>query len=144
MSRPGQWLVRVRRSGLLSTLGVRLGAVLVVPLLVYAAYATANKALDNHRLNEQAEALRLEIRALRQENLQLQEELELARTDAAVEAIARRELGLVKPGDQAVALIAPPGRSPGAPAPGVPPAPPPTTPIWRQWWDVFFGPAGGT
>ena len=37
---------------------LRLAAVLVVPLLLYALVATGQKALDNYRLNRQADALR--------------------------------------------------------------------------------------
>ena len=119
---------------------LRLAAVLAVPLLLYALVATGQKALDNYHLNQQAEALRGEVRALRDENIQLQQAILQARTDASIEAMAREQLGLVKPGDHAVVLV----HSSASGAPDVasappPPPPPPEVPPWRQWWDVFFG-----
>jgi cell division protein DivIC len=116
---------------------LRLAAVLVVPLLLYALFATGQKALDNYRLNQQADALRVEIRDLRNENIALQQEILEARTDASIETIAREQLGLVRPGDNPLVLVAA-GPTPGSPdEPAPQPTPPP--PPWRQWWDYFFG-----
>ena len=126
-------------------LALRLAAVLAVPLLLYALVATGQKALDNYRLNQQAEALRNEVVALRNENIRLQQEIEAARTDAAIEHIAREQLGLIKPGDKPLVLVG--GSSAGreaaastspAPANAPPPGAPPP-PVWRQWWDQLFG-----
>jgi len=121
-------------------LPLRLVAVLAVPLLLYTLVATGQKAIDNYRLNQQAEALRAEVVRLRSENIQLQQDVVAARTDAAIETIAREELGLVKPGDKAVVLL-PAAGSPGAGAGGGPsaPLPAPEPPPWRQWLDLFFG-----
>ena len=117
-------------------LALRLAAVLVVPLLLYALVATGQKALDNYRLNQDADALRAEVMALRSENIQLQKQIEVARTDAAIEAIAREQLGLIKPGDHPLVLISPAAQPAAAPAPAPNPTP---LPAWRQWWDYFFG-----
>jgi cell division protein FtsB len=118
-------------------LALRLAAVVSVPLLLYALVATGQKAVDNYRLNQEADGLRAEVVALRGENLVLQRKIEDARGDAAIEAIARQQLGLIKPGDHA--LVVADDRSPTiAPTPVAPeraPAPPP----WRQWLDLFFG-----
>jgi cell division protein FtsB len=117
-------------------LALRLAAVLAVPVVLYALVATGQKALDNYHLNQEADALRNEIRALRGENIVLQEELELAHSDTAIEAIARQQLGLIKPGDQPLVVIS------DRPQPrqvALPPAAPPPPPIWRQWLDLFFG-----
>jgi cell division protein FtsB len=118
-------------------MSLKLATVLIVPFMLYALVATGQKALDNYRLNQQADALRIEVRELRTENIALQQELLEARTDASIEAIARQQLGLVRPGDNPLVLI-PAGPPPGAQVgPPAPPAPPP--PAWRQWWDRFFG-----
>jgi cell division protein FtsB len=118
-------------------LALRLAAVLVVPLLLYALVATGQKAVDNYRLNREADALRGEILALRSDNIQIQQQIEQARTDTAIETIAREQLGLIKPGDHPLVLVAlsaqPPATAP-APAPA-----PPAPPAWRQWWDYLFG-----
>ncbi|MDQ6673289.1 MAG: septum formation initiator family protein [Chloroflexota bacterium] len=118
-------------------LALRFAAVLVVPLLLYALVATGQRALDNYRLNQQTEALRAEVVGLRAENIQLQQDIERARTDAAIETIAREQLGLIKPGDHPVVLIS---SSPSEPAASLTPAPAPTPtpPAWRQWWDYVF------
>jgi cell division protein FtsL len=120
-------------------LALRMAAVLVVPLLLYALVATGQKALENYRLNQEAAGLRAEVIQLREQNIQLQQQIEQARTDAAIETIAREQLGLIKPGDHPLVFVGdstqpaatPP---PPAPAPSVPPEP-----VWRQWWDYFFG-----
>jgi cell division protein DivIC len=115
---------------------LRFAAVLVVPFLLYALFATGQKALDNYRLNQQADALRAEIRDLRNENISLQQQILEARTDASIERIARQQLGLIKPGDNPLVLI-PDDTSTGQ-AQTAPKSDPPR-PLWRQWWDYFFG-----
>jgi cell division protein FtsB len=119
-------------------LALRLAAVLVVPLLLYALVATGQKAADNYRLNQEADGLRSEIVALRAQNLQLQHDIEQARTDPAIETIAREQLGLIKPGDHPVVLLAQAGQAAAAPT-SVPTPTPSPRPTWRQWWDYFFG-----
>jgi cell division protein FtsB len=119
-------------------LALRFAAVLVVPLLLYALVATGQKALDNFRLNQEAEALRAEVVGLRAENIELQQDIERARTDTAIETIAREQLGLIKPGDHPVVMIAQSGSQPVSTLPPAQ-APAPAPPVWRQWWDYLFG-----
>jgi cell division protein FtsB len=120
-------------------LALRLAAVLVVPLLLYALVATGQKALDNYRLNQEADALRADVAALRAENVQLQQRIEQARSDTAIETIAREQLGLIKPGDHPLVLV-PMGGPPASTSPPPAPAPaPPPPPPWQQWWDYLFG-----
>jgi cell division protein FtsL len=125
-------------------LALRLAAVLAVPLLLYALIATGQKAAENYQLNQQAEALRAEIARARAQNVELQQQIERARTDAAIEAIAREQLGLIKPGDHPLVLVSQGGSgqsaAPPAPTPNPTPAPAPNpTPTWRQWWEYLFG-----
>jgi cell division protein FtsL len=134
-----------------------LAAVLAVPLLLYALVATGQKAVENYRLNQQADGLRSEIAELRAQNIQLQQDIERARTDSAIERIAREQLGLIRPGDHPL-IVVPDGAESAAPA-AVPrssvvpaavpssgaapavgtPSSAPTKPTWRQWLDYFFG-----
>ena len=119
-------------------LALRVAAVLVVPLLLYTLVATGQKAVENYRLNQESDALRAEIAGLRAENLRVQQQIEQARTDTAIETIAREQLGLIKPGDHPVVLVDD-GRPAAATstvvaAPTVDPRP-----VWRQWYDYFFG-----
>jgi cell division protein FtsL len=119
-------------------IALRLAAVLAVPLLLYALVATGQKALDNYRLNQDADALRSEIVQLRQENIDLQRKIEVARTDSAIESIARQQLGLIKPGDKPLVIAGSTASAPASPQPAAQPQPP-EVPIWRQWWNYFFG-----
>ena len=119
-------------------LALRLAAVLVVPLLLYALVATGQKAVDNYRLNREADGLRAEILGLRSDNIQLQKQIEQARTDTAIETIAREQLGLIKAGDHPLVVISQ-GALPAAPAAQIAQPPPTPTPVWRQWWDYLFG-----
>jgi cell division protein FtsB len=118
-------------------LALKLAAVLVVPVVLYALYVTGLKALDNYRLSQQADVLRVEVRELREENIRLQEALREARSDAAIELSAREQLGLVRPGEKAVLLHPAAGRpvAEAAAAPQLARQAPP----WQQWWGVFFG-----
>ena len=118
-------------------LALRLAAVLVVPLLLYALVATGQKALDNFRLNQDADALRAQVVELKNENIQLQQQIEQARTDTAIETIAREQLDLIVPGDHPVVVVSDPAQP--AADQDTPPVSTPPSPPWRQWWDVFFG-----
>jgi cell division protein DivIC len=115
---------------------LRVAAVVAAPLLLYALLATGQKALDNYRLNQEADALRSEVVALKRDNVELQRQIELARQDVAIEAIAREQLGLIKPGDTSLIVVG--DRAPTAQPQQAAEQPPPP-PTWRQWFDVFFG-----
>ena len=119
-------------------LALRLAAWLAVPLVVYALYATGQKALENYRLNQQADRLESDVRSLRDENLRLQSQIVEARSDVAIETIAREDLGLVKPGDTPLTLLPAGGQKATAEAP--PPPEKSTPPPWQQWRDLVFGP----
>ncbi|MBV9329324.1 MAG: septum formation initiator family protein [Chloroflexi bacterium] len=121
-------------------LALRLAAVLAVPLLLYALVMTGQKAVENYQLNQQADSLRAQIAGLRAQNVQLQQQIEQARTDAAIETIAREQLGLIKPGDHPLVLIS--DGSSGTSTVSTAPVAEPTSapePTWRQWWDYVVG-----
>ena len=86
----------------------------VLPVLGYAGYSVADRWYQGYQLSQEEAGLRADITRLREENLRLQAELKDARSDAAIEAVAREQLGLVKPGDRAIVLVGPP--RPVAPA----------------------------
>jgi cell division protein FtsL len=119
-------------------IALRIAAVLIVPLLLYALVATGQKALENYRLNHEVDGLRAQIVSLRDENIQLQQDIEKARTDTAIETIAREQLGLIKPGDHPLILVddRPLGTTPQTEAQTA--SPPPKPPL-RQWYEYFFG-----
>lgn len=130
-----------------SWIGPGLAIIFVVPLLVYGAYSIGDRWYQNYLLTQQEEAIRTEVMRLREENLRLQRELVIARSDAGIEKMAREHLGLVKPGDTAIQIVGPAGPAASAPgasrsAPAQPPAEPkpaPVRPGWLRFLDGLFG-----
>ncbi|MFN8521984.1 MAG: septum formation initiator family protein [Chloroflexota bacterium] len=83
-------------------------AILVLsPLIAYAAFAVTDRWYRGYELLQQEQALRDEVQALQRENVRLQEQLRYARSDQAIEAAAREQLNLIKPGDKAIVLVGP-------------------------------------
>ena len=76
---------------------------------------------------------------LRSENIQLQQQIEQARTDTAIETIAREQLGLIMPGDHPLVVVSDAAQPAAAPAPAAARTRAATARPWRQWWDYFFG-----
>jgi cell division protein FtsB len=105
--------------------GWLVGAVLAV--LLGTAVFGENGVLHLRRLRAEVEALHRDVQALEAENERLSHAIGELKTDpAAVERIAREELGLVRPGER-VLRFPRSSPSPGAPdAPGS--APPPRSP----------------
>jgi cell division protein FtsB len=128
-----------------SWIGPGLVMVFVVPLLVYGAYSIGDRWYQNYILTRQEESIRAEVMQLREENLRLQKQLNVARSDAGIEQTAREQLGLIKPGDTAFQLVGPQGSAAPAPARPAPapsaPAPQPTPerPGWLRFLDGIFG-----
>jgi hypothetical protein len=111
----------------------RLGAMALIPLVFYTIYAVAEKSVETHRLRNEAATIRAEIEAEKRENLELQRDLVAARSDLQVEDAARRHLGLVRPGDNAVVLMSNvPAPTPTV-RPTVRPEPIEEPPGWLTW-----------
>ncbi len=128
-----------------SWVGPGLLIIFVVPLLAYGAYSIGDRWYQNFILTRQEEAIRAEVLALREENLRLQRELNVARSDAGIEKVAREQLGLIRPGDTALQLVGPQGAqaasAPARPAAAAPPVPVPAPerPGWLRFLDGLFG-----
>lgn len=69
--------------------------------------AVGDRWIEARALARQATRLREEVLAARAENERLQVMITEARSDRAIETIAREELNLIRPGETAVILIAP-------------------------------------
>ena len=82
-------------------------ALIIVPLLIYAAVSIGGRWLQTRSLVADAESLQDEVIQARAENQRLQTAIAQARSDQAIETAAREELGLIKPGDTPVLLLAP-------------------------------------
>ncbi len=86
---------------------LRWALLFVTSLLLANALVGENGLLDQVRHRRDHAALEQEIAHLREENERLREQARRLREDpGAIEAVARRELGLVKPGEHTV-LVAP-------------------------------------
>jgi cell division protein FtsB len=85
-------------------------AVLVAGALFFAGFP-ARALLDQRG---ERSAIERELELLRAQNDQLERRAALLRTDAEIERIAREQYNLVKPGEEAYAIL------PGAGAPAIP------------------------
>jgi len=82
---------------------VRLAILFVAALLLANAVIGDNGLVALWRLRAETASLQGEVDRLRAESLRLREEARRLREDpAAIEDVARRELGLVKPGERVV------------------------------------------
>lgn len=102
-----------------------LGPLLFLALLGAAA-TLASVYRSGDELRRQAAALARERDALRRQNAQLREEIRLLHRPEYIERLAREELGLVRPGEVAVILVAPTPSPAQAPTPAPLPSPGPT------------------
>jgi cell division protein FtsB len=104
--------------------------------VLYLVLLTGQRALDAYRVNQEVEAVRREIDALRSRNAELLMDLSSGRLDEDIERIARQELGMVRPGEQPVTLIWPEGTP--KPQPESSNAQPQVAePNWRTWLRLF-------
>jgi len=106
-----------RRALILATLAV----------VVYMAALIAAKTLETYAIQQEAAQLRADVDRLQEHYTDLEALRDYELTDDFVEQIARRQLNLIKPGETAVVVVAPP-----AIAPDPPPAPASPRPWWRS------------
>lgn len=74
-----------------------------------------------------------DVSDLAQQNRRLEAQAALLRTDGEIERLARQDYGLVRPGEEAFAII-PPEAPPANLRDAVSPAAPPPRPVARPWW----------
>ena len=114
------------------------GPLAVLGVLIALSMVFGSAYWDTYQVRREASRLARERDDLRKQNAQLREEIRLLNTPEYIERIAREQLGLVKPGEVAVILVAP------SPAPGgtdvsgagTRAAPPgaPVAPLPEPWW----------
>ncbi|MGE3856907.1 MAG: septum formation initiator family protein [Dehalococcoidia bacterium] len=98
-------------------------ALLLLGLFVYAGVQTA---AQSYRLREHEREMFMRVQELRQQRAELQGLLAYLKSDEYVEAFARQQFGLVKPGEILVQVDAPV-------------APPPERRPGEKWWEALFG-----
>ncbi len=112
---------------LLSESGRRALVLATLLVVTYMAALIAAKAWETYATQQEAARLRVDIDRLQERYTHLEALRDYELTDDFVEQIARRQLNLIKPGETAVVVIAPP-----AIAPDPPPAPASPRPWWRS------------
>ena len=118
----------------LATIGSRrLRRLFVVALVVVGILFTfGNPARTWFDQHQDIAAARERNAVLAEQSRELQARVDQLNTDAEVEQIARKEHGLVRPGEEAFGIL--PGPSPNDPPP--PPPPPEPRPWWERAWDT--------
>ena len=115
--------------------------VIALPLHVYFGASAIGGALRVYQYQREITAVRADLARLEHRRQELEEQQLYLQSDQYIEKIAREELNLIKPGDQAVVII--PGDRLGAPTRVSSPAPAPegeTKPGLAKWLDRFLGP----
>ena len=102
-------------------------------LVVLFVYAMVQTAAQSYRLRQHEREVALQVQQLRAQRAELQGLLTYLKSDEYIEAFARQQFGLVKPGETLVQVDGPkasvPPRKPG-----------------EKWWEALFGiaPGGGS
>ncbi len=110
-------------------------AVLILALVVvgYFIFSAASDALLSRRLNRDEQQLQREVANLHDQQAQLAAIRDYLKTDEYVEGVARRVLGLVRPGERLVIVS-----SSVEPTPA--PTPAPGEEDTRPWGEKLYGP----
>ena len=122
-------VMRLRSSAYLAILVV-LTTALVAGYLLFRA---GGIGFQSYRLAGQEQQVRREIADLQRQHDELVVLREYLRSDEYIESVARRVLGLVKPGETLAIVSGPQGEEPAVPTEesGGPS---------RPWWEALFGP----
>ncbi len=99
----------------------------------YLAFEAGDTGLQSHRLGSQEDEVRREIAELQRQHDELVALREYLRSDEYIEAVARRVLGLVKPGESLAVVSGPEGEGAGT-------ATEEGSGESRPWWEALFGP----
>ncbi len=107
--------------------------ILVVAAVVagYLLFTTVATALKSHGLAQDETSVRREIANLDRQHDELVSVREYLSSDEYIESVARRVLGLVKPGETRV-IVSSPETDAGTPAAA-------PTPAAGAWWESLFG-----
>lgn len=103
---------------------------LAILLLGLFAYAFLQTAAQSYQLREMERELILEVQELREQRAELEGLAAYLESDEYIEAFARQQFGLVRPGEVLVQVEGPPAAAP-ARSPG------------ERWWEALFD-AGGS
>lgn len=118
----------------LPRLSVTRAVILLAALLVgYFIFAAVGDTLLSQRLNEDEEQLQQEIAELQRQLTKLGAIRDYLRTDEYIEGVARRVLGLVRPGETLVIVSSSATPTPAAEQPA-------DEEHGGPWWEELYGP----
>jgi cell division protein FtsB len=104
----------------------------------YFVFTAAGDAFLSQRLGRDEQRLQNEITDLQRQQQELVAIRDYLQTDGYIEGVARRLLGLVRPGETLVIVSSSVTPTP-APVDAEPAAEAPT-PAYRHWWENLYGP----
>ena len=113
---------------------VLVGVVVVFAVLFLGLFPTRSYVAQRRAIAAERE----KVAILRTENHRLASRVARLHTDAEIERLAREQYNLVKPGEEAYAILPGPADPPPAPAgavPAPPPAPQALPGFWSTVWD---------
>lgn len=116
----------------------RLVGIACLAVLAYFLFSLSDLVVSKHRLDERLSTLQAEVTRLRAESKDLEQQVEWLQTDQAVEALAREELGWVKPGETGI-IVVPSAPTTVAAEPSQVRLKTSRVPNWERWWTLFFG-----
>ena len=111
----------------------RLVVLLAALVVGYFIFTAVGDVVLSQRLTRDEQRLQREIARLRRQEVELEAIRDYLQTDEYVEGIARRVLGLVRPGETLVIVS-----SDAAPTPT--PAEDPAEEDGRPWWEILYDP----
>ncbi|MGI5837064.1 MAG: FtsB family cell division protein [Chloroflexota bacterium] len=116
--------------------------VVITVAVILVLVVIGGKAVQGYEMRQEARVVEQRIEQLRKQNRQLVNELDYYRSDEYIEKVAREELGLIREGEVAVAMLLPEKQRASSLQPTPTPTPiatPSAGPIpnWQKWLSVF-------
>jgi len=118
-------------------LRIRPAYVALAALMVLFAFVFIRKTQEVRRQQAQEAALQQQNRQTAGDNARLQRSIHYYGTPSYIESEARGVLGYTRPGE--VPIVTRPTEQRVVVVRAAPAPPPPPSPVWKQWWNAFFG-----
>lgn len=104
-------------------------------MVIYFLFSGALQAVRSHQLGQEGGRLETELHRLQERYRRLEALRDYLNSDEYIERVAREQLGLVRPGEAAIVVIAP------APTPTPQPGSSETkSPTQELWWEELIRP----
>lgn len=77
-------------------------SILIILVFVYIGYIVVSTQISMNKIKAEIQLKQVELAKIKDNNQKLQDEVNMSKTDAYYEKLARERLGLVKPGEAPV------------------------------------------